>query len=82
MCFQKKLSTQRTIVFQVPVEQWNIKVITPQFIEEFHKRGAVIMVWTINDEKEMHRLYDMGVDTIMSDNASLLRQVALTKNLL
>ena len=78
----KKLSTQRTIVFQVPVEQWNIKVITPQFIEEFHKRGAVIMVWTINDEKEMHRLYDMGVDTIMSDNASLLRQVALTKHLL
>jgi glycerophosphoryl diester phosphodiesterase len=40
------------------------------------------MVWTINEEKEMHRLYDMGVDTIMSDNASLLRDVALSKNLL
>ena len=78
----KKLSPNRTLVFQVPIEQWNIKVITPQFIEEFHKRGAVIMVWTINDEPTMHRLYDMGVDTIMSDNASLLYQVALSKNLL
>ncbi len=78
----KQLKLDRTLVFQVPVSQWNIKVITPQFIEEFHKRGAVIMVWTINDEKEMHRLYDMGVDAIMSDNAALVREVALSKNLL
>lgn len=76
-----QVSSSRTLVFQVPVKQWGIQVITPNFIEEFHKRGAIIMVWTINDEKEMHTLYDMGVDTIMSDNASLLLKVATQKGL-
>jgi len=72
----KQLDVEKTLVFQVPVAQWGLKVITPQFIEEFHKRKAVIMVWTINDEKTMNSLFDMGVDTIMSDNASLLLSVA------
>ena len=67
---------ERTLVFQVPVRQWGIEVITPRFIQEFHARGAVIMVWTINEEREMDRLFDMGVDTIMSDDVALLAQVA------
>ncbi len=77
----KVLDINRTIVFQVPTQQWGIKVITPSFIEDFHKRGAIIMVWTINDEQEMHRLYDMGVDTIMSDNATLVLKVAQERGL-
>ena len=71
----KNLGRERTLVFQVPVQQWGIKVVTPRFIEEFHKRGAVIMVWTINEEKEMDRLFDMGVDTVMSDDVALLKKV-------
>ncbi len=71
----KELKGDRTLVFQVPVQQWGIKVITPRFIEEFHKRGAIIMVWTINEEQEMERLFDMGVDTLMSDNVALLKEV-------
>ncbi len=77
----KNLNIGRTLVFQVPVSQWGIHVITPQFIEEFHKRGAIIMVWTINDEKTMHSLFELGVDSIMSDNASLLLSVAQKRNL-
>ena len=41
-----------------------------------HKRGAIIMVWTINDEKEMERLFRMGVDTIMTDDPALLIKCA------
>jgi glycerophosphoryl diester phosphodiesterase len=77
----KNLEVGRTLVFQVPVSQWGIQVITPQFIEEFHKRGAIIMVWTINDEKTMNSLFDLGVDTLMSDNASLLLKVAKERKL-
>lgn len=74
--FKTKVPKNRTIVFQVPVEQWHIHVITPEFIEYFHNLGAVIQVWTINDEKEMVRLFKMGVDTIMTDSPQTVIKVA------
>ena len=64
------------IIFQVPVKQGIIKVITRSFIKKMHKKNAVIMVWTINDEEEMKRLFLLGVDTIMTDNPRLLIKVA------
>lgn len=69
-------SFKRILVFQVPVAQWHIHVITKHFIERMHKRGAVIMVWTINDEDDMRKLFSLGVDTIMTDNPSLVIKVA------
>ena len=64
------------IIFQVPVKQGPIKVITKRFIEKMHRKNAVIMVWTINNEEEMKKLFSLGVDTIMTDNPRLLIKVA------
>jgi glycerophosphoryl diester phosphodiesterase len=46
-----------------------------------HARGAVIQVWTINDEAEMHRLYSLGVDSIMTDRPQLAIKVAVEMGL-
>ena len=72
----RDLGLDRTAVFQVPVSQWGIRVITPRFISAFHERGSVIQVWTINDEREMRRLFNMGVDTVMTDDPATLIRVA------
>lgn len=77
----KKLSNRR-IIFQVPVSQGRIKVVTPRFVKMMHKRDAIIMVWTINDEKEMERLFKMGVDSIMTDDPSTVIKVAKKLNIL
>ena len=66
----------RKLVFQVPVVHSGIKVITPSFVRDMHRRDAVVMVWTINDRTEMERLYSIGVDTIMTDDPRLLIKVA------
>ena len=36
-------------------------------------------VWTINEEKDMQRLIDLGVDGIMTDKPEMLKNV-LIKN--
>lgn len=72
----KRWNLGRTPVLQVPIRQWGIQVITPQFIEAFHALGAVIQVWTINDEQQMRQLFGMGVDTIMTDDPATVIKVA------
>ncbi|MGD9926090.1 MAG: glycerophosphodiester phosphodiesterase [Sphaerochaeta sp.] len=64
------------IIFQVPTRQWGIEVITPSFVKTMHNRGSIIQVWTINDEAEMRRLYQMGVDSVMTDKPALAIKVA------
>jgi len=38
-----------------------------------------VHVWTINEEPEMHRLLDLGVDAIMTDRPDLLRDVLVSR---
>jgi len=39
------------------------------------KRGLKIMVWTINDQETMQTLIDMGVDGIITDRPSALKEL-------
>jgi glycerophosphoryl diester phosphodiesterase len=55
--------------------------VTPSSIAEAHSLGLPIIVWTVNDAKDMARLIDMGVDGIISDRPDLLRTVADSKGL-
>ena len=55
--------------------------VTPSSIAEAHSLGLPVIVWTVNDAKDMSRLIDMGVDGIISDRPDLLRTVAAGKGL-
>lgn len=74
--FYSNKPSKRKIIFQVPVSQGPIKVITPAFIKKWHRKDAAIMVWTINEEKDMKWLLNLGVDTICTDNPRLAIKVA------
>lgn len=55
--------------------------VTASSIAEAHSLGLPVIVWTVNDPKDMDRLIDMGVDGIISDRPDLLRQVAASKGI-
>jgi glycerophosphoryl diester phosphodiesterase len=60
---------------QVPVRQKGVPVVTEGFVERAHRRGLHVHVWTIDDPDEMRRLFDLGVDGIMTDRPTVLKEV-------
>lgn len=66
-------------VVQVPVRWRGVAVVTPRFVRAAHAAGVCVQVWTVNDSAEMIRLLDMGVDGLITDRPSLLREVLLAR---
>ena len=60
---------------QVSPTHRGLTVVYPGFLAEAHRRTLPVHVWTINDTAEMTRLLDLGVDGLMSDRPSVLKQV-------
>lgn len=60
---------------QVPVKHAGITVVTPKFVNACHARNMPVHVWTIDEPDEIRRLVNLGVDGIMTDKPSLLKQV-------
>ena len=49
--------------------------ITASQIKEAHKLGLKVIVWTVNQEKDIEAMLDMGVDGIISDYPDRARSV-------
>lgn len=60
---------------QVPIRHGRWTVVERRFVRAAHRRGLQVHVWTIDDADEMDRLLDLGVDGIMTDRPSVLRDV-------
>jgi glycerophosphoryl diester phosphodiesterase len=59
---------------QVP-QRWGILRIDRRFVKAAHRAGLPVHVWTIDDEADMARLLDLGVDGIMTDRPRVLKEV-------
>jgi glycerophosphoryl diester phosphodiesterase len=60
------------VAFQVPARVGEIDVVTESFLSAAHAAGIAVHVWTINEEAEMARLIDLGVDGLVSDRPGVL----------
>jgi len=63
----RKLRNYPFTALQVPERQSIIPVVTRRFISYAHRSGVHVHVWTIDEESDMRRLFDMGVDGIFTD---------------
>jgi glycerophosphoryl diester phosphodiesterase len=64
---------------QVPTHFGQTEVVTPAFVEEAHRRGMQVHVWTVDDADEMCRLLDLGVDGLMTDRNIVLKDVLVER---
>ena len=56
-----------------------LTLVRPAMLAAAHRHGVAVHVWTIDEPAEVHRLLDMGVDGIMTDRPSALRQVMIER---
>ena len=62
-------------IFQVPETRKGMRVVSPRFIREAHRRNLPVQVWTVDDADDMRRLLAFGVDGIQSDRPDILARV-------
>jgi glycerophosphoryl diester phosphodiesterase len=63
------------VAAQVPPKQGWLPVVNSRFVRLAHRGERAVHVWTIDEPEEMHRLLDLGVDGIMTDQPEKLRAV-------
>ena len=55
--------------------------VTPSRLGEAHELGLRVIPWTVNDEKDVRRLVELGIDGLISDYPDRLRGVLASQNL-
>ncbi len=70
-------------VLQVPVRVFaeRMPLVRPDVIAAAHATGRAVHVWTVDDRAEMERLIDLGVDGIVTNEISVLKQVLIERDL-
>jgi len=49
----------------------NTKIAKPKFIEKIRKTDMHLSIWTVNSPEQIKTLYELGVDSIISDYPSM-----------
>jgi glycerophosphoryl diester phosphodiesterase len=60
---------------QVPPRAQGLTLVDRRFVQAAERHGLQVHVWTIDEEAEMHRLLDLGVQGLMTDRPALLKRV-------
>jgi glycerophosphoryl diester phosphodiesterase len=78
--FLPRLVGSSAAALEVPtsytVKGVRVPVLSRNLLVNAHSRGMRVLVWTVNDAEEIHRLIDFGVDGILADDLATLRTVA------
>jgi glycerophosphoryl diester phosphodiesterase len=53
--------------YQVPEHNGLLRIVSPRFIGYAHEVGLKVQVWTVDDERDMQRLLEWGVDGVISN---------------
>jgi glycerophosphoryl diester phosphodiesterase len=67
------------MALQVPPDFGGRPLVTREFVTHAHRHGLFVHVWTVNQPAEIERLFDLGVDGVMSDFPARVAQVVAAR---
>lgn len=59
----------------VPERRGSLRVVTPRFVRRAHADSLGVFVWTVNRPDDARRLFEWGVDGLVSDFPAVIRRV-------
>jgi glycerophosphoryl diester phosphodiesterase len=65
------------VAFQVPERAGSLRVVSRAFVRRVHGEGATVQVWVVDRPEDVVRLFEWGVDGVISDRPDL---AATTRN--
>jgi glycerophosphoryl diester phosphodiesterase len=63
------------VAMQIPYRLDVEPLFGAELVEQVHRMGLAVHVWTIDDEAEMEELLDLGIDGLISDVPSVVAKV-------
>jgi glycerophosphoryl diester phosphodiesterase len=69
------VASPRFDAYQVPEIAGSTRVVSRRFVDDAHRAGVAVQVWTIDEASDMRRLLDWGVDGIISDRPDVAVEV-------
>lgn len=60
--------------YQIPELAGSTRVVSPRFIEDAHRAGLGVQVWTVDREDDARRLLSWGVDALITDHPDRIRK--------
>jgi glycerophosphoryl diester phosphodiesterase len=61
--------------YQVPEWAEGVRIVSPRFVRDAHGGGFKVQVWTVDEEADMRRLLEWGVDGLISNRPDLAVRV-------
>jgi len=61
--------------YQVPECSGGTRVVSPRFVRDAHRGGFKVQVWTVDEEADMWRLLEWGVDGLISNRPDVAVRV-------
>lgn len=58
--------------YQVPETSGGTRVVSPRFVEDAHRSGLSVQVWTVNAEGDARRLLGWSVDGLITDRPDVI----------
>jgi glycerophosphoryl diester phosphodiesterase len=75
----KALGGTKAACAQVPPKKSIVPIVDRRFIGFAHDLDLVVHVWTIDEADQMNHLLDLGVDGVMTDRPSVLKDVLVQR---
>ena len=63
----------------MPPTAFGVRIVNAAFVDFVGSAGRQVHVWTVDDPLEMERYYALGVNAVMTDRPSVLKQVLLAR---
>jgi glycerophosphoryl diester phosphodiesterase len=62
--------------YQVPEFAGTTRVVSPRFIDDAHRAGLHVQVWTVDTEVDARRLLGWGADALITDRPDIIVPIA------